>query len=189
MTTATIKTLAYALASYYPNAKDTEKVIMNAAAVAAGANALGSAIPGLAIPATIISCFGTVWVMYGTLCEKLGIELKENILKLLARAVLANLAANLGGTIAAMLAGMLVPGASMLMSAVITFLTVYLAGFIFLQLVLNLAQRSRDPHSFSDISASEMKREVKNVKVSAEDLAAAKQAFEASRSAGAKQAG
>ena len=79
-----IKEAAYALKDYYPNADETEKVIINCALVAAGADAVGGVLPGLAVPATIIACFGTVWVMYGQLCGKLGISLKENVLKLLA---------------------------------------------------------------------------------------------------------
>lgn len=181
MNSVLIKEAAYALKEYYQNAEETEQIIMTHALIAAGADAIGGAIPGLAIPAVIVSCFGVVWVMYGMLCNTLGISLKENVLKLLARAVLANIAANLGGAIAALVASMFVPGASILASAIIAFITVYLAGLVFLQLILKLAQKSSDPHSFSDISTGEMKKMVKETKVSKDDLEAAKQAFEESK--------
>ena len=174
-----IKETAYALKSYYSEAEETEKIIIDCALVAAGADAVGSVIPGLAIPATIVTCFGAVWVMYGKLCDKLGISLKENVLKLLAKAVLANIAANLGGAIATLLAGMLIPGASIVASAVVAFLTVYLAGLVFLQLILKLAKQSNDPYSFNDISKSEMKKSLKETKVGVEDLEVAKQAYKA----------
>jgi hypothetical protein len=50
-----IKEAAYALKDYYPNADETEKVIINCALVAAGADAVGGVLPGLAVPATIIA--------------------------------------------------------------------------------------------------------------------------------------
>ena len=176
-----IKETAYALRSYYADAEETEKIIIDCALVAAGADAVGSIIPGLSIPATIITCFGAVWVMYGKLCDKLGISLKKNMLKLLARAALANITANLGGAILGLLAGMMIPGGSILASAAVAFLTIYLAGLVFLQLVLKLAKQSNDPYSFSDISASEMQKALKETKVGIEDLEAARQAYEANK--------
>ena len=86
----------------------------------------------LSIIATITSCFGAVWVMYGKLCAVLGISLKENVLKILARAALANIAANLGAALIAMFAGMFIPGASVVVSAAVAFIAVYLAGVVFL---------------------------------------------------------
>ncbi|MBR6165744.1 MAG: hypothetical protein IKQ45_07465 [Clostridia bacterium] len=172
-----LKAAVYKLSQYYPTAGATEKVILRSAMIAAGADLVGGAIPGLAIPATIISCFGTVWIMYGQLCSKLGISLKENVLKLLARAVLANIAANLGGAIAALLAGMLIPGASIVVSAVVAFLTIYLAGLVFLRLIASLAEKSSDRTSFSDISTHEMKKTAREMKVGKEDLEEAKKAY------------
>lgn len=176
-----IKTLMYGLKDYYSNAEDTEKVIINCALVAAGADAVGSAIPGLAIPATIVSCFGAVWTMYVKLCNTLGISLKENALKMLAKAALANIAANLGGALVAVIAGMLVPGASIAVSAVVAFLAVYLAGVVFLALILKMAKKSSDPYSFSDISTAEMKKTVSATKLTKEDLNAAKAAYDANK--------
>ncbi len=173
-----IRQLIPVLSKYYANAEETEKIIINCALVAAGADTVVSIIPGLAVPATIVSCFGAVWAMYGTLCRKLGISLKTNVLKLLARAALANIAANLWGAILALIAGMFFPGASVAASAVITFITLYIAGYIFLQTILTLAEKSSDPHTFSDISEGEMERTAKATKVSKDDLKAAKSAYD-----------
>lgn len=163
---------------YYQNAEKTEKIIIDCALVAAGADAVGGMIPGLAIIATITSCFGAVWVMYGKLCKTLGISLKENVLKLLARAALANIAANLGASLIAMFAGMFIPGASMLVSAAVAFIAVYLAGIVFLALILKLAEKSSDPYTFSDISEKDMKDTVSGTKLTKDDLNAAKDAFD-----------
>ena len=178
MPTYMIKELTYGLRDYYRHADETEQIILNAALTAAAADAVGGMIPGLAIPATIISCFGAVWAMYGSLCSKLGISLKEHTLKLLAKAALANITANLGGVLVAMFAGMFVPGAAILVSAAVSFIAVYLAGVVFLRLILSMAQKSSDPYTFSDISASEMKKEARNVTVSTDDLKAAKTSYE-----------
>ena len=175
------KDLTYALRRYYDRADEAEQIVVKAALVAAGADAVGSIIPGLAIPATIISCFGAVWVMYGTLCSTLGISMKENVLKLLAKAALANISANLGGALIAMFAGMFIPGASILASAAVAFIAVYLAGVVFLRLILKMAQKSKDPYTFCDISASEMKAAARGVTVTKDDLNAARDAYDASK--------
>lgn len=172
-----LKVLIRGLNDHYKHAEDTEKVIINCALVAAGADAVGGAIPVLAIPAFITSCIGAVWVMYGQLCTTLGISLKENALKLLARAALANIAANLGGVLLTSIAAMVVPGASIVVSAVMTFVVVYLAGIVFLRMILRMAEKSRDPRSFSDIDLEEMKKTIKKTKLTKEDLEGAKQAY------------
>lgn len=169
------------LRAYYPNADDTQKVILDSAMVAAGADAIGGIIPGLAIPATIVACFGAVWVMYGRLCSTLGISLRENVLKLLARAVLANIAGNLGGVFAASFVGMFIPFASILVSAAVVFVTVGLAGLIFLRMILSLAKKSSDPYTFSDLSESEMESTARYTNVSKGDFEAMRGAYRSSR--------
>lgn len=179
-----IREVCYGLRAYYQEADEAEKVVIECAIAAAAADAVGGIIPIVAIPATIISCFAAVWVMYGRICSKLGISIGENTLKILARAVLANIAGNLGGGILAFLAGMLIPGAAILTSAVVAFIAVYLAGLVFLKLLLKLAEKSEDPYSFSDISESEMKKTAKSTKVSKEDFEAAKNVFEETKKQG-----
>ena len=183
MITAPMVMVTQALKVFYANADDANKVIMTAALTAAGADAIGGAIPGLAIPATVISCFGAVWVMYGVICKTLGITMKDKALKLLARAALANIVANLGGALAALVAGMLVPGGSILASAIVAFLTVYLAGLVFLKTLAKLAAASSDPYTFSDMTEGDMKQAMKETKVSRDDLEAARNAYTASRTA------
>lgn len=173
-----IKEIAYALKGYYPNAEETEQIIIDCALVAAGADAVSSILPGLAIPATIAGSFGAVWIMYGRLCKALNIEMKRNVLKLLARAALTNIAANLGGLLLAMTASMFIPGASVAASAIVTFVTVYLAGLIFLKMIARLAEQSKDLTSFSDISEREMASTVHATAVGKQELTAAKVAYE-----------
>jgi len=176
-----LKEITEGLKTHYSCAAETERIILNYALTAAAADAVGGIIPGLAIPAIIVSCFGVVWVMYGTLCTTLGISLKENVLKLLAKAALANIAANLGSALVAMFAGMFIPGASILVSAAVSFIAVYLAGVVFLRLILKMAQKSCDPFSFSDISASEMKAAARGITLTKDDLNAAREVYDTSK--------
>lgn len=85
---------------------------------------------------------------------------------------------NLGSVIIGAVAGMLIPGASIPVSAIVTFITVYLSGMMFLQLILKMAQKSTNLHTFSDISTDEMKKTVSNVKLSKDDLEAAKKIYD-----------
>ena len=172
-----IREVIYALKVYYPNADETEKVIIENAAVAAGANVIGGWIPVLAVPAAITTCVGAVWVLYGRLCSKLNISLRGNLLKLLARAAVANIGANLAGALIALLIPMIIPGASAAASALLGFCVVYIAGQIFLNLVLSMAKKSSKPFSYDDISDSEMQDIVRNNSVSKEDLTRARECF------------
>lgn len=176
-----IKELASALKIYYANAEEAEKIILTSAALAAAADAVGSWVPVLAVPAAIVSSFGAVWHMYAKLCKKLDISIKENVLKLLARAALANIAANLGSVIVTMLVSIMIPGASIAASAITVFLAVYLAGLIFLRFLLKLAEKSADPHSFSDMSKSDMKEVLSGVSVTKADLNDARAAYASNR--------
>ena len=173
-----MKIIVDGLKRYYDHAEEAEQMIINYALLAGGANAVGGMVPGLAIPATIMACFVAVWGMYADLCKTLGISIKENVLKLLARAALANITANLGGVLIASFAGMFVPGASIIVSSIVAFVSVYLAGFIFLQLILKMAEKSKDKYSFSDISTKDMKDTIKKTKLDKEDLNAARYVYE-----------
>ena len=165
------------LQQYYSRAKDTEKVIIECAVAAAAADLIGAWVPGLAIPAAVVSCFGAVWAMYARLCSTLGISIKENALKLIARAALANITANLAGALAVAFAGMFVPVFSAVVSAGFVFAVVYLAGLIFLNLILRLAQKSNDPYHFSDISEADMETATRSVRLDKDDLKAAQDAY------------
>lgn len=170
------------LKKYYPDAEATKKIILNCALVAAAADAAGSIIPGVAVIAVITSCFGAIWVMYGKLCSALNITLKKNTLKLLARAAISNIIVNIGSAIIAFVASLLIPGASIVISAMIIFVSVYCAGYLFLNMISKLAIKSRDPNAFTDISVVEMKKCIKEQKLTKEDLEDATNVFRENRS-------
>lgn len=169
------------LGKYYEKAEDTTTIIINCALVATGGAVADGNFPALAVPIAIVSCLPATWTMYVKLCQKLDISISENTLKLLARAVISNIASNLVGELIALVAAMFLPGGSVAASAVVKFVTLYLAGVIFLNLILRLAQKSGDPHNFGGISANEMKKEAANIKMTKADLQAAKADYEANK--------
>ena len=172
-----LKTVVRGLKGHYSQAEDTEKIIITAASVAAGASAVGGVIPVLAIPGMIVSCFGAVWVMYAKICTCLGLNLKEGLLKILARAALANIVANLAGAFAAEIVFAFVPGASVIAGAALTFCTVYLAGLIFLKTILSLAKKGKSGAALNHLSDSEFENILKEQKVDKSNLKDAKNAY------------
>ena len=171
------------LSKYYPKAEDAEVVVIECALTAAAATAIGSIVPGLALPATIISCYGAVWMMYARLCSLLEIKLEKRVLKLLARAALSNIAANLGGTVMVIGAGLFFPGTSVVTSAVISYSTIFLAGLVFLRLLLRMAVQSNDPSTLCDISDKELQEEMWAEKPDEADLNAARASHAAAQGA------
>lgn len=180
-----IKELMNSLEAYYPNAEKTEQIIIDYALSSTGANVIGGILssvaggtPSLTIYIAILACLESFLTMYVKLCDVLEISLSQNTLKLIARAAVSKIAANLSGAISALF---IFPGAIPIVSILgisctpfvavtVFFITVYLAGIIFLQLILKLAAKSSDSHSFSDISVSDMERETKNVTVTRDDM-------------------
>ena len=180
VSSAFLKGTAYELKEYYKNADELVQLIIRCAGVAAAADAAGSLIPAISVPATIIGCVGSVWAMYGLMCKKLEIPLNNNVLKLLARAAVSNIAANLGGALVSMVVAMCVPGASVAASAVVSFITVYLAGYVFMKLVLGLAKSGKAAEDIAGMNSDELKQAMKGEKVTKADMDAAKDAFKES---------
>lgn len=137
-----MKEIIYALKVYYSNAEEVEKIIINCALVAAASDVVGSIIPGVALISLVVSCVGAVWVMYAEICKALGIKFSENMLKILARAVLSNLAANAAALVGGGIVATFIPGFSVAASAVLVFVCVYLAGMLFAQMLAKLAKQN-----------------------------------------------
>ena len=123
------------LETYYQNAPQAQKIIINCALTAGGATAVGGLVPVLSIPATIVASLGAIWAMYIKLSQCLGVPFKENSLKVLASAALSNIATNLIGVFAIELLGTIVPGFGCVAGAALTFACVYLAGLMFMKML------------------------------------------------------
>ena len=151
-----MKEIAYSLKDYYARANEVEKIIISCALAAAGASAVGGIIPVLEIPALIVSCVGAVWAMYAKVCNCLGIKISENILKFLASAALSNIATNLIGVFAAEFMLTFIPGLSSMAGAILTFSCVYLAGLMFMQMLLAMAKQGKYGDTLSKMDKEDL---------------------------------
>lgn len=174
MNRVNLKILLNGLKVYYNQAEDVEKIILNCAMVAAGAAGVGGVIPILSIPSMIVSCVGAVWAMYIKICNCLEIKLGENLLKILASAALSNIAVNLVGAFAAELIFSFVPGASIATSALITFCSVYLAGVMFVKMILAFAKQGKTGKTLESVSQSTFEEVLKEQTMTKADVKTAK---------------
>lgn len=162
---------------YYSNASEAEKIIVDCGLLAAGAAAVGGIIPVLELPAMVVSCVGAVWAMYIQVCKALGIKIGDNLLKVLASAALSNIATNLIGVFALELITCFIPGLGMAAGAVTTFACVYLAGIMFMNMILVFAKKGVGPEEFSSLSESDLKDTIKSQTPDKEDVKQAKNVF------------
>lgn len=165
---------------YYKGAESAEKVILNCALTAAAASAVGCFVPVLSLPSMIISCFGAVWMMYAQLCDCLGIPFKTNILKVLASAALSNIATNLIGVFVVELLVAFIPGVGSVAGAAVTFACVYLAGMMFMKMLLAFAKNGKTGSDLDSMTSREAQSYMKKCEVSKEDVKDAKAAFDQS---------
>lgn len=169
-----LNALLAGLKAYYKQAEDVEKIILNCAMVAAGAAGVGGVIPVFSIPSMIVSCVGAVWAMYIKICNCLEIKLSENLLRILASAALSNIAVNLVSAFAAELIFSFVPGASIATSALITFCSVYLAGVMFVKMILAFAKQGKTGKTLESVSQSTFEAVLKDQTMTKSDVKKAK---------------
>lgn len=107
-----------------------------------------------------------VWHMYIKINKILGISLKDNVLKSIASAALANLSGNL---IASGLAGMLkfIPGGAIAAGVVVAatnYAICFSSAWIYLEILTTVAKKNNGNLNLDDIPEKEIKRMVKNKK-------------------------
>lgn len=134
-----------------------EIVQQHAMATAVGAGAAG-VIPGAGGAVALgIACTSTV-TMYGRLAGVMGVRLNNGLIRALGSAVLADLAASVTASFAAAAAISFIPGFGSMASAVIVGMTnfgfVYLAGLIFIKMVIALGVERMETMSEADAKAA-----------------------------------
>lgn len=172
-----INVLAKELKAFYSNADEAVRTIINCALVAAGASAVGGLIPALEIPAIIVSCIGAVWSMYIKICKILNIRIGDNLLKVLASAALSNIATNLVGIFAMEILVCFIPGLASISGALITFASVYLAGQMFMAMLLAFANRGKTGAALEGISTEDMQTVLNEQTPTKADVKNAKKVF------------
>lgn len=170
------------LKCYYKGADKVEKIIVNCALAAAGATAVGGCFPVLALPAMIVSCVGAVWTMYIQICKCLHIPIGENILKVLASAALSNIATNLIGVFAVEIITAVIPGIGSAAGAAATFACIYLAGMMFMEMLLAFAKKGTVGSDLGNVSEADLKSTLKQQTPTKEDVKSAKNSFDSNYS-------
>lgn len=164
------------------NAEEIAQIVESHALTTALSAAASGAIPGAGgVIAMGIACTSTI-AMYGRLAKEMGVRLNHGLIRTLASAVLADLAASVAVVIAAAAAVSFIPGVGNMASASLTAITnygfVYLAGLIFVKMVASLGI-SR----IESLSEAEIKEAATEVQSSVDIRGAmkeAKQAYKAS---------
>lgn len=124
------------------NAEEIAGIVENhAVATALSAGAAG-VVPGAGGAIALgIACTSTV-TMYGRLAKAMGVRLNNGLIRAVASAVVADLAAAVAAVVATVAAVSFIPGVGSMASATLTAITnfgfVYLAGIIFIKLVAAL---------------------------------------------------
>lgn len=132
-------------------------VIQHAAAGGVASMAAG-AVPAAGTAIALAIATGAVWGMYIRICKMIHVELRKDMLKFLASAVMSNIAINLGAVIAAEVAFSLIPGAGIIGAGIISFATVYIGGILFLKILTGLFKAKAT--NWDDLSEEELKASV-----------------------------
>ena len=147
---AIIKQLTpYIMGKAYNTENKIEKIILTHSVTAATVGLAGGFLPGAGAVIATVASTGAIWSMYYRLCQELGIKISQNILKTLSSAILTNIATNLGILLAGELAATFLPGVSLVVSAAACYGITYLAGFLFMKLLVNLFKAGKNPSAMT----------------------------------------
>lgn len=169
---------------YYQRADEAGKTIVQCATLAAGAAAIGGVFPFLEIPALIVSCVGAVWGMYIQICKILQIDLSENLLRILASAALTNIATNLVVVFSVEILACFIPVIASASGAMITFASVYLAGQMFMSMLLSFAKEGKTGADLGSLSPEDLQSVLEDQTPNKSDVKHAKQAYQETRQPG-----
>ena len=134
-------------------------------ATGAAATALGAGIMTFAFPASgtlidVLVSTGIIWSMFYNISRELGIPMSKNLLKTLGSAFLSNIAANLGGALLLELAATCVPVVGVAASAAICYAITYLAGYLFIKLLVNVFKAGKRPDEMTAEELADISKKV-----------------------------
>lgn len=131
-----------------------ERIIRDHSVAACAAGLASGVLPGVGSIIATLTSAGAIWSMYYRICQKLNIHISENVLKTLGSAFLTNIVTQLGGVLLIELAASFVPGVALVASASICYGVTYVAGYLFIQLLVNVFKAGKRP---DQLSAEELK--------------------------------
>ena len=135
------------------NAINIENIIIKHAIASAAAGLAGGFLPGVAGIIAVVTSAGAIWTMYYRICREMGIKISQSILKTLGSAILSNIVTQLGGVILIEAIASFIPGVAIVASAAACYGVVYLAGYLFIKLLVSVFKAGQDP---SVMSADEL---------------------------------
>ncbi len=112
-------------------------VIRHSAACGVASMAAG-VLPAAGTAISVAIATGAIWAMYIRISKMIEVELRKDMLKVLASAAISNIVFNLGAVIAGEIALSFIPGAGIICSGIISFAMVYIAGILFLRILTGL---------------------------------------------------
>lgn len=159
-----LKMLANGLKEYMANAEELEKIIITHSLAAAGAAVASGWITGAGGAIATGLALGFVVSMYYKICRECNIKIGKNILKALASIVVAEAAAYLGVILTAEFVLSFVPifgnlSASFI-AGVVNFGMVYVAGTLFLKMMMNVFKANIDIENISEAELKDIMRTV-----------------------------
>ena len=138
---------------FYFSTEELKKSVLKHAAAAALSCMAGGVLPGAAAVIAGTVTTGAVWATYIKMSKIIGVELEKKTLKVIASAVLSNLAVNAAG----MLVVSFIPGLSIVGCGFLAFSTVYASAVIFLTCLTKIFKGKR-----IDVDDAQWKSEVQN---------------------------
>ena len=144
---------------------DRIESIITRHAAGAAATALGAGFMTFAFPAAgplinVLVSTGIIWSMYYNISCELGIPMSKNLLKTLGSACLTNIVANLGSVLLLELAATCVPVFGVAASAAICYAITYLAGYLFIKLLVNVFKAGKRPDEMTADELADISKKV-----------------------------
>lgn len=130
-----------------------EGIITQHAIGSAAAGLAAGVLPGIGGVIATLSSAGVIWSMYYRICRELDIQISQNVLKTLGSAFLTNIITQLGGVLLIEFAASCIPGLALITSSAICYAITYLAGYLFIKLLINVFKAGKDPNT---MTASEL---------------------------------
>ncbi len=127
-----------------------ERIVVGHSVAAAVAGLAGGFLPGIASVIAVLTSTGSIWLMYYNICRELGLDIPQNILRALGSAMLSNLATQLAGVFLLEVALCFVPGMAIVVGGAACYGVTYLAGYLFIKLLVDVFGGGRDPQKMSE---------------------------------------
>lgn len=165
------------------NIKAVGDTIKGCAVTAAIAGVGSGWLPGVGSIVATTVWVAAIWGMYIKINVDLGIKIKDNVLKMLASAILTNIISSAGAFLLAFAASFVlkfIPGFGTLggvaVDGVLGYVTVYVSGLLYIKILTNVFEANKS-FDFDNVDmASVVKNAVKDVNVK-EALNEAKKSF------------